>query len=179
MELFFLRDQRAVGEADEKYGGMCRSVAYGILGSDGDAEECAADAMMKAWQSIPPEKPESLGAWLGRVTRNAALSLWRKNNSMKRRGGVRVLFEELEECVPSADDVEKTVEAREAARVISRWLRTLDKPDRDLFVRRYWYCVPLKKLASDAGIPPSKLAGRMFTLRAALRRELEKEGITV
>ena len=179
IDLFFDRDERAVSEAGGKYGNMCRAVAYGILGSEVDAEECVSDAMLKAWQNIPPEKPDSLGAWLGRVTRNAALSLWRRENSSKRNGGVRVLLDELEDCLPSSDNVEKTVEARELSEIISRWLRTLDKSDRDLFVRRYWYCVPLKTLAAEAGVSPSKLAGRMFALRAMLRRELEKEGITV
>ena len=179
INLFFERDERAIAEAGDKYGGMCRAVAYGILGSEGDAEECLNDAMLKAWQNIPPERPDSLGAWLGRVTRNVALSLWRKNTSRKRSGGVRVLLEELEDCLPSPENVETAVEARELSDIISRWLRTLGKTDRDLFVRRYWYCVPLKTLAAEAGISPSKLAGRMFALRAMLRRELEKEGITV
>lgn len=63
--LYFARSEDALGESEEKYGAYCRSIAYRILRSDADAEECVNDTWLRAWQSIPPAKPESLRHYLG------------------------------------------------------------------------------------------------------------------
>ncbi len=87
IELFWRRDQRAVAEAEGKYGGYCRAIAGRILPSPQDAEECVNDALYRAWQSIPPQRPNSLPAFLGRLTRNLSLDRLRHSSARKRGGG--------------------------------------------------------------------------------------------
>ena len=60
------------------------------------------------------------------------------------------------------------MEGVELGRTINRWLASLKKEDRVLFVRRYWHGVSLAGLAKEAGVPPEKLRQRLKTF-------LEKE----
>lgn len=76
-------------------------------------------------------------------------------------------------------NVETALDERELGERISIWLRSLPQEDRILFVRRYWYGVPLNALAQGAAQPPARLAQRMYRLRGALKAELEREGIVL
>ena len=179
VELYWRRDEAAIGETEEKYGALCRSVAGHILGSEEDAEECVNDALHQAWTAIPPQRPDRLGAWLGKVTRNLALNTWKRGRTQKRQGGMTALLDELAECVPAPGTVERELEDKELSEAIDRWLRGRSREDRTLFLRRYWYGVELQELAAERGISPNRLAQKMFRLRRSLKNALEKEGFTV
>lgn len=177
--LYWQRSERAVAETDAKYGAFCRAVALDLLSVREDAEECVNDAYQAAWESMPEEKPDKLRAWLGRVVRNLSVDRWRKNHRQKRYAGLETLLSELDDCVPSAEDVERTVEAAELGRAIDAWLRTLPEDDARLFLRRYWNGTPLQTLAKERGVAPNKLAQKMYRLRLGLKAALEKEGFAV
>lgn len=179
IELYWSRDEQAIAETDRKYGAYCRAIAMNLLGEHRDTEECVSDAYHQAWRSIPPQRPVSLRAWLGRVVRNFSLNRWKRDRAMKRGGGMECLLGELEECVPSPQTVERRLESEQLGAVISAWLRELPREDRVLFLRRYWYGEALKELARERGESAGRLAQRMYRLRAELRRALEKEGITL
>lgn len=179
IELYWRRDERAIAETQKKYGPFCLRLARNILSSQQDAEECVSDACYQAWNAIPPLRPVSLRAWLGRVVRNLSLNRWNQNRAGKRYSGMETLLSELTDCIPSPDTVERTLEAEELGQAIGRWLRALSKEDRVLFVRRYWYGAPLKELARERGETPNRLAQRMYRLRGGLKQALEQEGITL
>ena len=179
IDLYWQRSEDAIEETRKKYGSFCYGIARNILSSHEDAEECVSDTWQRAWDSIPPQRPEFLRAWLGKVVRNLAINLWNQNHAQKRGAGVTALLGELEDCVPSQKSVEQAMEATELSEYISDWLMTLDREDRILFVRRYWNGISLKELAKERGIPPGKLAQRMFRLRTQLRTALEKEDVVL
>lgn len=176
VELYFRRDERAIAETAAKYGAFCRGIAFNILSDSEDAEECVGDAYLRAWNSIPPQKPDKLGAWLGRVVRNIAYDLWKKNHRQKRCSGLEEIMAELEDCIPSPVTVEREVESRELTETVNRWLASLRRSDRIVFVRRYWYGDSVSELAKKAGVSPSAMAKRMYRLRQGLRSALEQEG---
>lgn len=175
VELFWQRDEAAIAETECRYGSFCLNVAMSLLSDGEDARECVNEALYQAWNRIPPQRPEKLRPWLGRVVRNIAVSLWRKNHRQKRYNGLEQALHELEDCVPAAVDLQQDVEGAELGEAISRWLAALPKEDRVLFVRRYWYDIPLYELAGELGVPPKKLAQRMYRLRQNLKSFLEKE----
>ena len=177
IELFFARDERALEEFSAKYGALCRKIARSILGNDLDAEECENDTYLKAWDSIPPNRPDNLKAWLGKVCRNAALNLWQKNHAKKRNRGMDILLSELEECIPSHTSVEMEIENSEISTCINGWLRTLPREDRILFVRRYWYGDAVNDLAKARNTSSQKISQKLFRLRKGLKAALEKEDI--
>lgn len=177
IEYYWSRNEAAIRETDKKYGRMLHGIAWNILTNTEDSEECVSDTYLKAWNSIPPEKPVSLPAYLGRIARNLAINRWHKNRSQKRYNGAEMLLSELSDCVPDSSNVE--TEANEISEVISKWLYTLPQDDRVLFLRRYWYGDSLKELAGKCGTTQNKLAGRMYRLRHDLRTALEKEGVSI
>lgn len=178
IELFWQRDEKAIAQLDEKYGAFCYGVAFNILSVREDAEECVSDALRKAWDSIPPERPKLLRAWIGKVTRNLAINVWNGAHAQK-RGGYDLILGELEDCIPAQDSVESRLEGAEISRAISEWLREQKELDRVLFVRRYWQGESLNTLAEEWGISPNRLAQRMMRLRQDLRSALEKRGVAI
>lgn len=177
--LYWARDEAAIEETQRKYGPLCRSLAKSILQADEDAEECVNDALHHAWNAIPPQRPDRLGAWLGKVTRNLALNLWDKNRAQKRYGGIEALLDELADCVPAPGGVERELEGQELSAAIDRWLRALPREDRVLFLRRYWYGAELRELAVERGVSPNRLAQKMLRLRRSLKNTLEKGGFSL
>lgn len=178
LDLYIGRSERAIAETDIKYGSFCRHIAMNILCVREDAEECVNDTYFSAWNSIPPTVPDSLRAFLGRVTRNLSISRYRRNRAQKRYGGIELMLSELDDCVPDNQYAE-ALDAKALGEIISMWLGTLDDEDAALFVRRYWYGDAVKELAAEKGISPAKMAKRMFRLRQGLRVELEEKGVTV
>jgi RNA polymerase sigma-70 factor (ECF subfamily) len=177
--LYWRRDERAITETDRKYGGLCRAIAMNLLGVREDAEECVNDTWLQAWNSMPEQRPERLRAWLGRVVRNLSISRWRAAHRQKRYAGIELLLSELDECVPSPDDTQRTVELNELSALIDGWLRTLSEEDRTLCLRRYWNGEQLAALAAERNTAPGSLAQRMHRLRAGLKTKLEQEGIVL
>ncbi len=177
LTLFWERDESALQELERKYAGFCRSIAYNLLSNAEDAEECVNETFFQVWKRIPPERPEKLKPWLGKLVRNNAIKLYQKNHAQKRDIAMTQPLHELEEMLPSFGNVERDLEAAELGERISRWLLTLAKEDRVLFVRRYWYGVPLKKLAKGTGISANTLAQKMYRLRVSLKTYLEQENL--
>ena len=175
--LYWARDEEAVAASDEKYGGLCRRLSQNILDSREDAEECVNDTWRRAGDTMPPQRPGSLRAYLVKITRNLSIDRWRAKRAEKRRGGLDVLLRELEDCLPASPDAGELTEARETARVINRWLSELSPADRAAFLRRYWYGQRVDEIAAQAGCSPNTMTKRLGRLREDLRRHLEQEGI--
>lgn len=179
IELFFLRDEKAINETQKKYGEFIRSVAFNITGSEEDSSECINDTYLKLWNSIPPEIPVNLKAYLGKIIRNSALSRYRMNKAAKRDCGTYVLLSELEECLPSNDSTEDEFDAKRTGELISLWLKALSEEDRIIFMKRYWYGESVKLIAEKMGISQKKAANKLFELRKKLKKELEQKGVQV
>lgn len=178
LELFWQRSETAVAEAAEKYGGYCRKVAYNILHSDPDAEECLNDALFSAWGAIPPARPQKLSAFLGRLTRNAALNRWKRDHTQKRgMGQTEEALSELSDCIPGGDSPENAVESKELTASIQRFLVSLPQEKRRVFLRRYWYLSPIEEIAEERGASREKIKSMLFRMRKDLKKHLEKEGI--
>ena len=176
LELYAQRSERAIAETEQKYGRICRQFAERILGSAEDAGECLNDALLQAWNTIPPQEPHSLAAYLFVLTRNAALNR-RKSSSRQCRGGgaVPVVLDELADCVPSADTVEAAYDERCFLRKLEQFLDTLSPDARRIFVRRYWYLESGREIAERFHMTESKVRVSLTRTRRRLKAFLEKE----
>lgn len=176
--LYNERSEAALSETAKKYGRYCRTIAYNILFNEEDSEECVNDTWMRAWDSIPPQCPERLSAFLGKITRNLALNRYKHNTREKRGGGQTMLvLEELAECVPGADSTEEAVEETLLVEALNGFLAELPAEKRKLFLRRYWYLSSVKEIATDFGLSESNVKMTLLRLRSKLKQTLEKEGI--
>ena len=176
IDLYHQRDETALTETEKKYGTFCGTIALNILGIREDAEECVNDTWHAAWRQMPPERPVSLKAFLGCITRNLSISRFRSLRAQKRYAGLERMLSELEECVPSGVSVERTVESRELGACISDWLEMLDADDRRLFIRRYWYGEAVKTLAAEEDCTENAISLRLRWLRGRLKTYLEEKG---
>ena len=179
MELYWARDQRAIQETDGKYGKLLHRIAWNLLASREDAEECVSDTYLRAWNAIPPTRPAALRTWLGRITRNLSLDRWKRKQADRRGGGAEVLLGELEDCVPAPNDPERAMEDQELAEVLNAFLRSLSREGRAIFLRRYWYGQSVSEIGAAMGCGEGKVKSALFRTRKALRAYLEKEGIAL
>lgn len=178
IDLYWERREEAITETDRKYGNYCRSISIHILRNDEDCEECVNDTWMRAWDTMPPKRPDHLSAFLARIVRNLSISKYRMNHAQKRGSGeTELLLMELEECLPSGKSVEEEIEGRETAAAIDRFLAELDAETRRIFVRRYFYADAIKEISDAMDISESKVKSQLFRLRGRLKKHLEKEGI--
>ncbi|MCI7020331.1 MAG: sigma-70 family RNA polymerase sigma factor [Clostridiales bacterium] len=176
IDLYWNRSENAITETAVKYGRYCTSIAYGILKSREDAQECVSDAYLMAWNAIPPRRPADLGTYLGKITRNLSIDRLRTRNRDKRGGGEMPLaLEELEEVVVGSDSPENEAIRKELAASMNRFLRELTVQERYVFLRRYWYLDSLADIAKNTGFSGSKVASMLFRLRGRLKKQLIKE----
>ena len=179
IELFNERNQQAISKTAEKYGNYCYSISYNILANTEDCEECVNDTYMKAWQSIPPEYPRILSAYLGRITRNLSLNKYRSNSAEKRGGSAQnLIFEELKYCLRS-EATDKDIDEIELTELINNFLKSLSEEKRKIFVRRYWYFSSIQEISEFYGITESKVKMTLHRTREKFRSFLEKEEVSI
>ena len=156
LDLYWERSEAAISETSKKYGKYCRYIAFNILHNDEDSEECVNDTYLRAWNRY-----ELL-------------------NAKKRNGGqMPLVFDEIQECIPSLDSTENIVEEIALTDILNRFLSSLSLEQRKIFMRRYWYLSPIKEIATEYDMSESKIKMSLFRSRNELKKLLEKEGISV
>lgn len=177
IQMYWNRDDRAIGATSEKYGHYCKAIAKNILGSEEDAEECVNDTYLKAWDSMPVHWPERLAAYIGRITRNLSFNKYKHNRMEKRGGGETALvLDELTDCISDTDDVEQTVDRKELQMAINYFVRNLPEQKRNIFIRRYWYADPVFEIAKDYGMLQGSVSKMLERTRKQLKIYLIERG---
>ena len=178
IELYFERSDEAIAETDKKYGDRCRRTAFNILRSREDSEECTNDTYLKLWNTIPPKEPSPLSAFIARIVRNLALDRVKYSLASKRAdSNYSVAYDELSECVPSPENVERVIEAKELTGKVEEFLDKLGKEKKTIFLMRYWNFCTVPDIARELGIGESKVKVTLMRTRAKLKEYLEKEGL--
>ena len=177
IDLYWERSEDAIAESQHKYGPYCGKIALNILADLQDSEECVSDTFLKAWGAIPPNRPNCLRTFLGRITRNLALDRYDKNHADKRGGGeLAICLDELSECIGTESDAQKQLESAELTAILDRFLAAQRPEIRKMFVRRYWYMDSITGIAERYGFTVSKVKTALSRARAELKIELAKEG---
>jgi len=176
IEMYFQRNEQAVQETSSKYSAYCHSISYNILRNQEDAEECVNDVLAKVWGCIPPQKPQNLKAFLGKLTRNHSLNMLEKQQAEKRGGGEHgLILDELENIIASNSIIEDELRQAEILQAINEFLKGLPKNKRVVFVRRYWYLNSIAEIAHMYKISEGKVKSMLFRTRSKLKDHLQKE----
>ncbi len=178
LDLFLNRSQQGIAEVREKYGGRLFRLAENLLGNRLDAEECVNDALLAAWNAIPPQRPDPLLPWLYATVRNIAMNRCRVNLAQKRGGGAFLdSLEELEEVADFHSAPETAMDSKELAQALDRFLQRLPPKDRALFLGRYYAGESYYAIAQRLHMTEANCQVRACRLRKKLKIFLEKEGV--
>jgi RNA polymerase sigma-70 factor (ECF subfamily) len=180
VELYLQRDENAIKETKIKYEKYCSYIANNILNSTLDTEECVNDTYLATWNSIPPNEPKSLRAYVGKIVRNIALNRYNANKAKKRNDSIEVVLDELNEVIgDSESDGRNLTDELTLKYALNAFVGSLKQETREIFVRRYWYLSSIKEIASDYGLKESKVKVTLLRTRELLREFLRKEGIVI
>ena len=172
--LYWQRDERAITETARRYGSYIHAISVQILESEPDAEECVNDTYLKAWNTIPPQKPFSLKDYLGRLVRHLSIDRYRALRRAKRNINVTEALDELTVISPDTDrDNPALTEA------LNTFLSGLDTNDRNLFLGRYWYFYEVADLARAYGMTVNTVYVKLHRMRERLRKHLTERGFQI
>lgn len=178
IDLYWNRQENAIAQSQIKYGSYCQSIAHRILNNRSDSEECVNDALLRAWNSIPPHRPAALRTFLGKITRNLALDRLDRLAAAKRGNSpVTLALEELSDCIPGKDSVEDAVDGIVLTEYLNRFLSDLPRDARVIFLQRYWYLRSVREIARDLEVTESKVKMSLKRTRDLLKAKLQEEGI--
>ena len=176
IELYWNRDQRAIRETQNSYQRYCGRIAGNILASFEDREECLNDTWLRAWNSMPDQRPAALKLYLGRLTRWLCLDRLRREGREKRGGGeFSVAWEELEDCLAAPGTPEGHLEQAELAGILKRFLAGLRKEERTVFLARYWFGCSIAEIARTHNCGQSKIKTMLHRTRKKLQQTLREE----
>ena len=183
VSLYWQRDERAIAETERKYSRYLTVIADNILSNREDTAECVNDTYLRAWNSMPPQKPSVLSLYLAKLTRQGAIDRRRRRKSKRRADGEYAeTLTELEECVPIRDAAEQPETAAEntaLAALLDAWLREQTVETRRAFLCRYCFSDSVRDTAVYLGASEEKVKSMLFRARKDLRKYLEKGGFPV
>lgn len=175
--LYLKRDEAAIRETENRFGRYLIQIAYNVLFDWEDSKECVNDTYLKAWNSIPPHKPECLSAYLAKITRQSSIDIFRRKNCEKRRASeYDVSLSELEECLSAGNMTEQDVDLNLLSSAINAFLRTCTDEVRDVFIGRYYFADSIREIARYCRMSEPKVKSMLWRTRAGLKSFLEKEG---
>ena len=179
IELFYERSEQAIIELSNKYDKLCKKIANNILNNSLDTEECVNDAYLGLWNTIPPQNPNPLAAYVCKIVRNLAIKKYHNNTATKRNSVYDISLDELENCFGALQTVEDDYNLMLLSEEIDNFLDGLDEENRVIFVRRYWFADSISEIADRLSMSNHNITARLFRMRENLKKHLKKEGYTL
>lgn len=175
--LLINRDETALKELNVRFCGLIKSICFNIGLDNGEAEECINDTLFSVWLTVPPQKPQFLISYVSKIARRKAIDFLRHKTAEKRSAEIDSLYSELCECISDKNTIENDFDEKELTVFMNRWLKSLDKNSRIIFVKRYFYSKPIDEISSEINMSYSNVATKLHRLRKKLKSALKKEGI--
>ena len=177
VNLYWDRNEEAIHQTQMKYGSYLAKVAYNILSDFEDSQECVNDTYLAAWNSMPTNRPGILATYLGKITRQISIDLFRKKKRLKRYASqYAISLEELGDSFTDGITPDQELDAKRLTDAINRFLRSLPDDARNTFIGRYYFFDPLKDVAAYCGMSESKAKSMLYRTRQGLKDYLIKEG---
>lgn len=177
ISMLFSRNEKALGIVADKYGNLLYRLSDNILHCREDVTECVNDTYLAVWNNIPPHSPNPLIAFICKITRNLSLKKLREKAAQKRNAQTLPIHE-LEFTLADYS-FEQSLTANELAKIIDRFLDTLDRESRVIFMKRYWFCDEISEIARAVNSSESNVYQKLSRTRKKLRTFLEKEGVFI
>jgi RNA polymerase sigma-70 factor (ECF subfamily) len=156
------RDEAALEWLIDHYCAYVNAVVYNIIGKImtlADVEEVTSDVFLVFWFNTDKVKPDKIKAYLGGIARNKA-------KEKTRELGYEIPLED-DILIISGIDPEQALEKHEQARIISQAVLSMQYPEREIFLRHYYYYQPITQIAEEMRI-------NLSTVKTKLRRGRDK-----
>lgn len=176
VDLFWAREEAAISESERKYGAYCLGIAQRVLGNPEDAQEALNDTWLRAWNTIPPERPTRLRPYLAKLTRNLAIDRWRRNSALKRGEQMSFALDELFDLADGTPLPQELIEGKELESTIRAFLSGCTRTQRDVFLRRYFYFESTEEIAARYAMRASNVLNLLSRTKKKLKLYLKKEG---
>ena len=177
IKLYWNRQEKAISETDKKYGKYCNTISFNILQNKEESKECVNDTYLKTWNSIPPQRPNILKVYIGKIARNLAINQYERKKAKKRDYTLEIALEELNECISSNNNVEKELDYNELVKALNNFLSELSQDKRKIFLERYWYLYSIKEISSNNRISESNTKTILLRIRKGLKDYLKEGGL--
>ncbi len=159
----------------DRYSSYVHTVVGNLIGqsmSYADIEEVDADVFVTLWKRAQQVRAGSVKSWLGSVARNAA------KNKLRELGQELPL--EDDEIALECATPETEVERREQQRLVREAVLSMCWPEREIFLRHYYYgqkvSVIAEEMAMNLSTVKTHLRRGREKLRGVLSRDFEQEG---
>ena len=179
IELLFERAENALDEVSHKYSRLYKGIIREVLSDECDVEECENDVLMAVWNTIPPNRPDSLSSYICKIARRIGINRFKDNTRQNRNTGYIVMLSELDDCLPADEPIDDDERSELIRSVLSDFIRSLDPETEILFVRRYMYLESVTDLAKRFELDENRISVKLYRARKKLKKVLEKEGIKV
>lgn len=177
IDLYWMRNERAIEATDDKYRSYLYTISYNILHDRMDCEECLNDTYLGTWNSIPPTRPTVFHLFLAKIMRNLSMVVYRRKNAQKRIPSELTLsLEELGDCISCDESVAENYLIEEMSKILSSYLRTLPDRQEFIFICRYYCSDCVTDIAKMLEISPNTVFRELKAMREEIRERLRKAG---
>lgn len=178
IDRLFDRDESVLETIQNEFGALIRSVAFNIFRNDSVAEECLNDTLMDIWNTIPPERPASISSYACMIVRRRAIDRLRRENAHKRARPEGSGYTDVREEISYLDDISAEVTDKVVlAEIISDFLRSQSRINREIFISRYFDFESLDSIAARIGKSKNSVNIRLSRMRDVLGEKLKKGGV--
>ena len=170
LRLLRRRDPKGLEALMEQYIPYISAVVWNILrGSMAkeDAEEVVSDVFLAAWNRADSIRPGFTKAWLGAVARNMA------KNKLRQMGQELPLEEDVLEIPDEKTPVTLTEQAEER-RAVRRAVDSLGEPDREIFLRHYYFAQTVVEIGQGMDLNVSTVKTKLRRGRQRLKELLTR-----
>ena len=169
IRLLWIRDELAIEQLEDNYGRYCRQISWDIVQNREDVGECLNDTWWKTWCSIPENKPDSLRAYVARITRNLSLNKVIHNQAWKRGYGKISTIEKEAGDLIGEDVISKMIDRDDFVSRMDEFLNRQSQIDRMIFVLRFWYMKTPKEIAKQMDMKEKTVYNTLYQMRKRFR----------
>lgn len=165
------KDEKALEWFIDRYAAYVNTIIYNIIGSKmtvSDVEEVTSDVFLVFWSNADKVKPDKIKAYLGGIARNKA-----KEKTRELRQEIAL---EDDIIILSDLNLESTYEMREQAQVLKKAVLSMQCPDREIFLRHYFYYQTVEQISQEMKINSSTVKTHLRRGRAKLKEMLNEGG---
>lgn len=166
------RNPEGLAELIRQYNSYVTSIITLILGQRGsgqDVEELVSDVFFAIWTHTDRLSPGKVKAYIGATARNTAKSFLRKNKELP------MDIDEIN--LPSEATPESEFLQRELESLVQEAVDCMREPDREIFIRYYYYLQTTREIGSAMNMKPGTVRIHLMRGRNALKKSLNKEDV--